>query len=183
MALAGYGLALTVIWVLAWGSPSPANVIGGLAVAALLLVLAPDTWPGLTRPRIRPVAIARFAGSVLVKVLESNVVLTREVLARRSRIHTGVVAVPLPECSDALITLITNVMALTPGTMPLEVTRGPTVMYVHVLHLHDVEDVRREVQHLAALAYRAFGSDEAVAALPPEDMAAADVTPPEDGIR
>ncbi len=176
MALVGYGLALTVIWVLAWGSPSPANVLGGMAVAAVLLALAPDTWPGLRRPRVRPVAIARFTASVLVKVVESNVVLTREVLTRRPRIHTGVVAVPLPECSDALITLITNVMALTPGTMPLEVTRRPTVMYVHVLHLHDVEDVRREVRDLAALAYRAFGSEAAVAAL--DDPAA--TVPPTD---
>jgi len=54
MALVGYGLALTVIWVLAWGSPSPANVLGGMAVAAVLLALAPDTWPGLRRPRVRP---------------------------------------------------------------------------------------------------------------------------------
>jgi multicomponent Na+:H+ antiporter subunit E len=165
MALVAYGGGLVVIWVLAWGSPSVANVASGVAVAAVLLAVAPDTWPGRSRPRVRPVAIVRFAASALAKVVESNVVLTREVLSPRSRIHTGVVGVPLPECSDALLALMTNVMALTPGTMPLEVTREPTVIYVHVLHLHDVEDVRREVQQLAALAYRAFGSDAAVAAL------------------
>lgn len=160
-----YALALVVIWVLAWGSPSPANVLGGLAVAALLMVIAPDTWPPRHRARIRPVAIARLAVYVVVKAIESNFVITREILARRSRIHTGVVAVPLPECSDGLITLVANLMALTPGTMPLEVTRGPTVMYIHVLRLDDVEATRAEIRHLATLAYRAFGSEAAVAAL------------------
>lgn len=164
MIRAAFAATLTLIWVLAWGSPSPANVLGGVAVAAVLMAVAPDSWPA-GRLRLRPVAIARFAGYVVVKALESNLVITREILTRRSRVHTGVVAVPLPECSDGLITLVANVMALTPGTMPIEVTRGPTVLYVHILHLHDVEATRAEIRKLAELAYRAFGSEAAVAAL------------------
>ena len=167
MMLVAYGVGLALIWVLAWGTPTPANVLGGLLVAAVLLAISPDSWLSLrrARPRLRPVAIARFLGFVLVEVLRANVILTREVVSRESRITTGVVAVPLPDCSDGLLTLVTNVMAVTPGTMPIEVTRHPTVMYVHVLLLGDVEVVRRDVQHLAGLAYRAFGSDEAIAAM------------------
>ncbi len=156
MIRAAFAALLTLIWVLAWGSPSPANVLGGLAVAAVLITVAPDTWPS-GRLRLRPVAIARFTGYVVIKALESNLVITREILTPRSHIHTGVVAVPLPECSDGLVTLITNVLALTPGVMPIEVTRGPTVLYVHVLHLHDVEATRAEIRTLVTLAYRAFG--------------------------
>jgi len=167
MALVAYAVGLALIWVLAWGTPTPANVLGGLAVAAVLLAVSPDSWVQLrrARPRLRPVAIARFAGFVLVEVIRANVVLTREVVSRESGITTGVVAVPLPECSDGLLTLVTNVLAVTPGTMPLEVTRHPTVVYVHVLLLGDAEQVRRDVQHLAALAYRAFGSAGAIAAM------------------
>jgi multicomponent Na+:H+ antiporter subunit E len=164
MAVALYAAGLVVIWVLAWGSPSPANVLGGLAVAAVLLVVSPDPRP--RGPiRIRPVAVARFLGHAAVQIAISNVQMTRAVLSRHPRIATGVVAVPLPDCSDGLITLITNVMALAPGTMPLEVRQHPTVVYVHVLDLHDPEEVRDDVRHLAALAYRAFGSPEAIAAL------------------
>lgn len=165
MGTVAFAVGLAVIWVLAWGSPSAANILGGLAVAALLIAISPDVSPGKVRGRVRPVAIARFAAYVLRDLVRANVSLTREVLARESRITTGVVAVPLPECSDGLLTLVTNVMAVTPGTMPIEVVRHPTVVYVHVLILGDVEEVRREVQHLAALAYRAFGSDEAIASL------------------
>ena len=164
MAVVAYAVGLTLIWVLAWGSPSPANVLGGLAVATLLLVAAPDPRPH-GRVRLRPLAALRFLGYVLVKVVQSNIEISREVLARESRITTGVVAVPLPSCSDGLLTLIANVMALTPGTMPIEVEQEPTVIYVHVLHLGDVEEVRRDVHHLARLAYRAFGSAAALAEL------------------
>lgn len=165
MALVAYVVGLAAIWVLAWGTPSVANVLGGLAVAGLLITVAPDDWPSLRKAPLRPVAIARLVGHLLLQVFRANVALTREVLARESRITTGVVAVPLPECSDGLLTLVTNAIAITPGTMPVEVDRDPTVIYVHVLLLGDVEEVRREVQELAALAYRAFGSDDAIAAL------------------
>ena len=164
-------VAVTVIWTLAWGSVSLANVLGGVAVALLLLAVIPEDTSGLRRRgRIRPIAIARFLGHVLVKVAESNVVLSREVLARHSRINTGVIAVPLPDCSDGLITLVANTMALTPGTMPVQVDRNPTVLYVHVLQLGDVEEARRDIQRLAELAYRAFGSDAAIAELPDREV-------------
>ena len=157
---------MAVIWVLLWGSASPANVLSGLAVG-IVLVLA---VPGLRRrgrgPRfgVRPVAIARLAAHVLRTMVESNVLLTREVVTRGSDINTAVVGVPLPGCSDELLTLISNLVALSPGTMPLELTMDPLVLYVHVLHFRDVEQVRGDVQHLTDLTVRAFGSPDAVAA-------------------
>jgi multicomponent Na+:H+ antiporter subunit E len=165
MALVGYGLGLALIWVLAWGTPTPANILGGLAVAGLLLAVSPDARPTMRRTRIRPVAIARFVGFVLVEVVTANVHLTRAIVSRDARLRTAVLATPLPPCSNGLLTLITNTMAVTPGTMPIEVTREPTVIYFHALLIGDIEDARRSVERLAGLAYRAFGSDEAIAAL------------------
>jgi multicomponent Na+:H+ antiporter subunit E len=160
----GYVVALAVIWVLLWGSASPANVASGLAIGGVLVVLV----PGLRRRSggpvtFRPLAIARLVGYMLVVTVRSNVELTKEVLSRSSRIHTAVVGVPLPGCSDELLTLISNLLAISPGTMPLELRQNPIVLYVHILHLTDIEQVRRDILHLTDLTVRAFGSAEAVA--------------------
>ncbi len=166
MAFFAYGLGLALIWVLAWGTPSPANVLSGLVVAAVLLAVSPDIRPvGRGSLRVRPIAVLRFVGYVLSSMVTANVQLTRAIISRDSRTTTAVLAVPLPQCSDGLLTLVTNVLAVTPGSMPIEVTRDPTVVYVHALLLGDAEEVRRQVQRLAVLAYRAFGSDAAIAAL------------------
>jgi multicomponent Na+:H+ antiporter subunit E len=154
-----YVLALIVMWVLAWGSLSVANVLGGLAVAAFLLWLAPDTWTRRDRLRLRPVAITRLSIFILVEFVKANAVLLRAIVARQPRVHTGVMAVPLPECSDGMLTVVSNVVALTPGTSPIHITRHPTVLYLHVLDMHDGEETRRVVQRLADLAYEAFGPD------------------------
>ena len=161
----GAVIALAVLWVLLWGTASPANVLSGLLVAVLLVLIV----PGLRRPRgaprvrLRPIAIARLVGYMLVTTVRSNVELARDVLSPASRRHTAVVGVPLPACSDELLTLISNLLAISPGTMPIEIRWDPVVLYIHVLRLTDVEDVRRQVLHLTDLAVNAFGSDQAIA--------------------
>jgi len=77
-----------------------------------------------------------------------------------------VVDVALPGCSDELLTLLANLLSMTPGTMPLEIRRDPTVMVVHILHLDDVDAVRARIRSLRDLLVRALGSPEAIAALP-----------------
>ena len=157
MIVALYAATIVIMWVLAWGSLTFANVFGGLVVAAVMMVVTPG---GLgrhgRRPPLRPLAIARLLGFTLVEVVRSNVSLARDVITPRSRVHPGVMAVPLPRCSDGLLTLITNVLALTPGTNPVHVEPDPTILYVHVLHMRDVAASRAEVLHLADLAFRAF---------------------------
>ncbi len=170
-------LGLAVIWVLLWGSASFANVMSGLLVGTVLVLLVPGLRARpAERYRMRPVAFLRFVGHVLWQTVEANYVLSREVLTRGSGIRTAVVGVPLPGCSDELLTLISNVLALTPGTMPLELDQDPNMLYVHVLHFDDVESVRRDILRLTDLAVRALGSPEAVAAQ--DELARAAGRPP-----
>jgi multicomponent Na+:H+ antiporter subunit E len=161
----GLVVLLVTIWVLAWGSLSWANLAGGLVVAGVLVLALPDARRRAHVPRVRPVPLARLGLRLARDLVVSNVVLTREVLTPWPRISTGVVEVPLPECSDEVLALLANLVALTPGTMPVEVERDPRVMVVHVLHLHSVEQVRRDIWSLRDLVVRAFGSPEAVAAV------------------
>jgi hypothetical protein len=47
--------------------------------------------------------------------------------------------------------------------MPIEPRQNPNVLYVHVLHLRDIEAFRADILHLTDLVVRAFGSDETIA--------------------
>jgi multicomponent Na+:H+ antiporter subunit E len=166
MTSVGAVVALAVIWVLLWGAASPANVLSGLLIGTLLVLVVPGLRRrrGAPRARLRPIAIARLVGFMLVTTVRSNVELTRDVLSPASRRRTAIVGVQLPGCSDEVLTLISNLLALSPGTMPIEIRwEDPVVLYVHVLRLTDIEDVRREILHLTDLTVKAFGSDQAIA--------------------
>lgn len=166
MSSIGLGALLLAIWLLLWGGASAADVAGGLVVVGLVLWIVPDVgWPA-RRPTVRLGWALRFVGRVLVDLVRANAVLTREILSPGSSIATGVVRVPLTGCSDGVLTVVANVLALTPGTMPIDVEHDPAAISVHVLHLRDVEAVRHDITALATLAVRAFGAPQAVAALP-----------------
>jgi multicomponent Na+:H+ antiporter subunit E len=160
---------LVAVWLALWSDVSLANVLSGLLVAGTIVVLSDTGRPG--RPVVRPVAATRFALYFLYKLVASSVLVARAVLAPRHRMHTGIVAVPLSGCTDAVATLVADAISLTPGTLTLDVRRDPLTLYVHALDLRDVEHVRRDVRTLEVLAVRAFGSAEAVAGLAVDDTA------------
>jgi multicomponent Na+:H+ antiporter subunit E len=148
---------LVALWLLAWGEVTVANVLSGVVVAIALLVAFPPRPTEEPRPRLRPLGIARLIGYVLVQLVVSNLLVTREVLSRRSRIQTGVLAHRVRHPSDAVLTVMANVIALSPGTMTVDVTRSPAVVYVHFLLLDDVENAREAVARLERLVVGALG--------------------------
>jgi multicomponent Na+:H+ antiporter subunit E len=163
--LSGIIVWLTVLWLLLWDDLSVANVLSGIAIAAVVVTSA--RLPRVVRrgdagaARVKPLATLWFGLYVLYKLVESNLYLAWEIVTPRNRINSGVIAVPLRTDSSMAMMVVANVITLTPGTMTLEVQGSPPVLYVNVLHLHDVEEIRADLLRLEELAVRAFGSQSA----------------------
>lgn len=146
------------VWVALWGNFSAANLIAGLAVGVVALLTVPSRPPTRERGRmtVRPVATLRFLLFFLWALVHASAIVAWEVITPANRIHEGIVALPLRTQSYGVATLIANAISLTPGTLTIEVSRSPLVLYVHVLHLRQVDQVRRELRRLETLALRAF---------------------------
>jgi multicomponent Na+:H+ antiporter subunit E len=149
-------LWLTIAWVALWGDLSPGTALAGAALSALLVAGFPPSGKPKTHFRLRPAT--KFLFFFIWKLIEASAVVAWEVITPRSKINAGIVAIPIRGASRGVTTLVANAITLTPGTLTLEVAENPTVLYVHVLHLRDIEAVRREVRHLEHLAIDAFGS-------------------------
>jgi multicomponent Na+:H+ antiporter subunit E len=172
LGVSGLGVWLVAIWLLLWNDLSVANVVSGVAVAVAVLSLSrlPKSYcvgsESGDRPRVSIPHLIYFGGYVLVKLVQANLVLAWEIVTPwRDRIHTGIVAVPLRTSSDLAMTVVANVITLTPGTVTIEAKGTPPVLYVHVLHLDDIERVKAELLDLEELSVRAFGSRAARAQL------------------
>ena len=158
---------VTALWVMLWGNVSTANVVSGLAVAVTVLAISQvSSRSGTgTSGRISPLAALHFAGFFVYKLVEANVFLAWEIVTPKNRINTGVVAVPLRTESNLATMIVANVITLTPGSLVLEAVGSPPVLYVNVLHLHDLDRVRSDLLYIEELSVRAFGSDRARAQL------------------
>lgn len=165
MSRLGLGAFLLAVWLLLWGSVSVANVASGVLVAVVALWITPARITAPLRLRIRPWRVLVFLGAVVVELARANWIVGRELVTPGSNVRAGVLAVELPPCSAGMVTIVANVLSLAPGTVPIEVTRDPEVVHVHVLHMGQADDVRRSALKLSRLALHAFGSAEAVASL------------------
>jgi multicomponent Na+:H+ antiporter subunit E len=147
---------LVALWLLAWGQVSVANLVSGVLVAgALLVAFPPDARR--TGGHIRLVGALRLVGFVARQLVTSNYLVAREILGWTSSVRTGVLAYDVQRPSDQVVTLMANVIALTPGTMTVEATRDPAVLYVHFLLLDDVDKARRAIARLEELAVATVG--------------------------
>jgi multicomponent Na+:H+ antiporter subunit E len=173
-------LWLLALWLALWGTITPANVLSGLLVAALVQVL-PDPHHVEGRVVVRPLAALHLVAWFAYKVVEASLVVAREVVTRQDRIHTGVVEVPLVGASDGMVTFVANAIGMIPGSLTIEVRRDPPTLFVHALHVDSVEAVRGEVHRLEVLAIRAFGSAEALAGLATDDSSVAPRSGPGEG--
>jgi multicomponent Na+:H+ antiporter subunit E len=159
---------LTAVWVALWGSLTAANVLGGLAVALLLLLLLP--LPEVpSEGRVRPLPLVRFAVVFLWELVKASTTVVWQVLRPGGALRQAVVAVPVVGVSDRLLTLLANAVSLTPGTLALEVDRPHSVLYVHVLDLGGsaggADDVRRSIIRLERLIIAALGPSRCLAEL------------------
>lgn len=161
------------VWVALWGTLSVANVVWGVVLGAASLRLLPVMHREHRLP-VRIVPMLHYVLLFLWSLVKASAVVAWEVVTPRNRINQGIVAVPLQTSSPGLITLIANSITLTPGTLTLEVREDPPTLYVHVLHLRQIEDVRADIHHLEAVALRAFADDPSSAqAAEAHDRAAA----------
>lgn len=77
------------------------------------------------------------------ELLIANWTVVRQVLAPELKIQSGIVAYPLSLQNDVLITLLANMITLTPGTLSVEVAPDRQFLFIHFL---DVDDVEEEIR-------------------------------------
>jgi multicomponent Na+:H+ antiporter subunit E len=69
----------------------------------------------------------------------------RATLAPRLAMRPGVVAVPLRLRSAAGVTLLADMVTLTPGTTSLHVSEDRSILYVHAMDVESAEAVRASI--------------------------------------
>lgn len=142
-----------VVWLALWGEITGANLISGVLVVALIgLVIRPV-------PRahtISPLALLRLVVVFFGRLVTSSVIVVRTVVAPTpARMRSGVVGVALSTTSTLVATIVADAISLTPGTLTLDARSDgdddKPVLYIHVLGLHDPEDVRADTRALERL--------------------------------
>lgn len=152
---------LTAVWVMLWESLTWANVLGGVAVALVVVWMIPAHRQEF-RMGFRPFAAVRLLGYFMWKLTEASARLTWEIFTPRNHVNAAVVSVPLRCRIPGIVTVVANMVSLTPGTVTIDIDEDEMVLFIHVLHLRTFEEERAEVLLLESMTLAAF---------PPRDLA------------
>jgi multicomponent Na+:H+ antiporter subunit E len=137
-------LVISLLWMAVAGMWSAGGLLLGLIIGAVLLSLLPGRRGGL-RYGVR---LLRFLKLILVFLREfslSVLRVARLVVSPKMKIEPRFFTFPLTITSDIEITLLANMITLTPGTLTVDVAEDRKSLMVHAIDCPDPEAARRDI--------------------------------------
>lgn len=147
MNLALLTLLLALGWTAATGSLSLPNLLLGAVIGAAGLFLVRDRvgYPKFWSQLWRILALAwLFLKELVLSAVRVAVLVLRPDMDRH--LNPAFLAFPLSITSPAQITLLANLVTLTPGTLSADVSEDGRFLHIHALDLTDREAFIRELR-------------------------------------
>ncbi|RIJ41771.1 Na+/H+ antiporter subunit E [Pontibacter oryzae] len=82
-------------------------------------------------------------------LLVANIKVAYDIVTPHYYMRPTILAIPLKAKTDLEITLLANIITLTPGTLSIDVSKDRKVLYVHALYVknNDVDRIKRSIQN------------------------------------
>jgi multicomponent Na+:H+ antiporter subunit E len=140
-----WNVLLALVWAAITGTFTPPNLLFGFVLGFVILLFARRV-AGSPIYAGKLVQVIALAGYFLWELFLANLRVAFDVITPRAHMRPGVIAIPLDVTTDTEITILANLISLTPGTLSLDVSADRRTLYIHAMYLDDVEEVRRRIK-------------------------------------
>ncbi|MCK8517103.1 Na+/H+ antiporter subunit E [Methylonatrum kenyense] len=148
MTLLIWNILLAFAWIALTGNFDARGLIVGFIFGYFtLLVISRASGRRPTYVRKVPQTIG-FALFYIWELIKSNIRVAVEVLTPTHTMKPGVIGLKLECQSDAAITILANLITMTPGTLSLDVSSDKKVLFIHGMYIDDEEQLRAELKDL-----------------------------------
>ncbi|BCH65348.1 Na+/H+ antiporter subunit E [Agrobacterium vitis] len=144
MRLLILNLLMAIIWVAVTGGASLHNLLFGFVLSLAVVGLLREQIGGVSYLN-RTWRILSLLLLFLSELAKSAWKVTIMVLSPGLDIKPGIFAFPLSVERDFEITLLANLITLTPGTLSVDVSEDRKILYVHALDCSDPDAARRDI--------------------------------------
>lgn len=133
-------LLLTFVWVALTGHLNYANFVFGFVLGfAILWMVSRNQDREKRKYFTRVPKILEFIFYFLIDTIRANLQVAYDVLTPKYFMKPEVVAYPMDAETDFEITMLSNIIALSPGTFVIDVNTKEKIVYIHVMYVHDKE--------------------------------------------
>ncbi|MDR5904629.1 Na+/H+ antiporter subunit E [Franzmannia qiaohouensis] len=151
-----WNLLLALAWVILGGEFTGINLVVGLIFGYATLVLIEPQVPALKGYPGRVPRIIMFIGFFIKELIMANMRVAFDILTPPWHMQPGVIAMPLKAETELEITMVANLISLTPGTLSLDVSDDKRVLYIHAMFLDNEEELRKSLQEMESRALALF---------------------------
>ena len=137
-------ILFTLIWAAVTGSFTPLNLGFGLLLSGLALFLIRENVQP-SRIAVRPLKVLALAVLFFKELALSAFKVAVLVTRPKMNLKPGILAFPLTVTRDFEITLLANLITLTPGTLSVDVSQDRRFLYVHALDCADPQATIRGI--------------------------------------
>ncbi len=131
-------LLLSLVWVALTGHLNYVNSLFGFLLGFAILWILTRTGTIEEKGYFYKVPkLLLFCLYFLNDMIKANLEVTKEILTPRFNLNPGVVIFEHRLKSDFEITMLSNLIALTPGTMVLKISPDKKYLYIHSFNLKD----------------------------------------------
>jgi len=142
-----YNILLALLWAMMTGGISLINLLVGFFVGYLILGSIHGT-SGTSSYFTKVPQTIRFTLYFILELLISSVRVAYDVVTPTYYMKPGIIAIPMDAKTDIEITMLANLITLTPGTLSLDVSFDRKTLYIHSMFVSDPEKVRRETKDM-----------------------------------
>jgi multicomponent Na+:H+ antiporter subunit E len=144
MLFSNFLLALT--WAAMTGTFTLANLAVGFVFGYISLLLLKPLMGDSAYYAKFPRTIG-FIAYFLGEMLKSSLRVAWDVITPTHYNRPGILAIPLSAKTDVEITLLANLITLTPGTLSLDVSPDRRTLYIHAMFAEDPDAIRRDIKN------------------------------------
>ena len=134
-----------LMWVFLSGSYDLYNFTFGFFLGFFIIWIIGNNIEGNKYVKIIPRIISFFI-YFLYQVVKANLQVAYEVMTPNLYVEPGIIRIPLDVKSNIEISILANLITLTPGTLSMDVSEDNKVLYVHTMYVKDKEKFIREIK-------------------------------------
>lgn len=140
-----FNLLLAIGWCALVGAFTPASLAAGFVAGFVALSVVAPLFEE-TGYFARALGVTQLAVYFFWELSVSSAQVAWDVLTPIHRSRPAIVAVPLDLKHPMQITLLANLISLTPGSLSLDVSPDQKTLYVHAMFVEDPDEFRANVK-------------------------------------
>lgn len=129
---------ISFVWMFLKGSFSPDTFLIGFIIGLMLIYITRRFFTDKFY-LYRVVSIIKLLGIFLRELVLSNIAVLKIILRPRLRVTPGIFALETALTKNWEITILCNLITLTPGTLVVDISEDNKILYIHAMDIRDKE--------------------------------------------